>query len=135
MATDFDCGEMECQNGHLFAFSKELHRFSCEGDGCSAPPTTAYCPWCNNDTIASDESGHFCTAGICYCSDDYDLCLENRIAMFQIAGLELCDGDTWQLDFDWVMSSWVAALERGIVTEDEYNEGIREASDYFDQPL
>lgn len=134
--SDIDCGGIECENGHKISFHKESHRFCCVEEGavivgCNATMTTGiFCPGCNSDTIRSDESGRFCTSAFCYCSDDYDLCLENRIGAFKV-GLELCDGNPWELDLDWVIASWKEALNRGMVTEDEHKEGLREAEDYF----
>ena len=91
------------------------------------------CPFCDmyfqGDNV--DDSGQWCDSGFCYCSDDFDLCLVNRIGAFQIVSYEDCDGNPWELDYDWVKESWDAALERNIVTSQEYDDGLKAAAEYF----
>ena len=129
--SDLDCGDLECEKGHPVSFTKDNHRFSCEDEGCNAPIRDR-CPWCSMPFEEGnvDDSGQYCDSGFCYCSDDYDICLVNRIGGFHF-GLELCDGNPWELDYDWVKESWDAALERNLVTQQEYDDGLKAATEYF----
>jgi DNA (cytosine-5)-methyltransferase 1 len=123
ITTGYDCGDLRCVSGHKFIFSKEKHRFTCVDPVCFKEPNTRQCPECGHETLTSDGKEFFCDSAFCYCSDDYDLCLENRIDALR-EGLELCDNGPWEITYDWVIEDYTEARKRNLVTPEEYYEAI-----------
>ena len=130
--SDTDCYGMECDEGHSVAFTKDNHRFSCEDEICKAH-ITGICPLCHSSLLKEnvDDSGQWCASAFCWCSDDYDICLPNRIFAYQ-TDLGLCFNAPWELDFEGIKEDWDAALERNLITQQEYEDGLKEATEYFD---